>query len=168
MRKIILFIASSLDGFIAGEKGELDWLFTDQDYGYAEFLSSTDCALMGRKTYETAVKLGDSPKEGRKWYIFTHTSEKNKENIKFISDPISFTKKLKQEKGKNIWFIGGSEVISLLMNAGLIDEIILSIHPIILGKGIPLFKNIDKKINLKPVESTKFNTGLLQLHYLVK
>ncbi|MDO8553813.1 MAG: dihydrofolate reductase family protein [Candidatus Micrarchaeota archaeon] len=168
MRKIILFIASSLDGFITGENGELDWLFTDQDYGYTKFLSSTDCALMGRKTYETAIKLGDSPKEGRKWYVFTHSSEQNKENITFISDLVPFTKKLRQQKGKNIWLIGGSEAISILMNAGLVDEIIISIHPILLGKGIPLFKNIGKIINLKLVKSTKFNSGLLQLHYLVE
>ena len=166
MGKIKLFIASSLDGFIAREDGSIDWLFTG-DYGYAEFYKSIDTVLMGRKTYELTLKLNEEHK-GRKVYVFT--KQKNLKKLgdtKLVSDPINFTKKLINIKGKDIWLVGGSEIITIFLNNSLIDEIILYVHPIVLGKGIPLFKNIKKEVRLKLVKHKSYDDGLVQIYYRV-
>ena len=168
MRKIILFIASSLDGFIAKRNGNVDWLFMDADYGYSKFYSKVDTVIMGRKTYEKALEFEKHPFKGKKAYVFTRKSSLKAKNIDLVSDPVTFTKKLKGLSGNNIWLVGGSDIISILMNAELVDKIVVSIHPILLGKGIPLFQNIKKEINLSLAKSVKFDSGLLQLHYDVK
>jgi len=168
MRKVILFIASSLDGFIARKDGGIDWLFSDADYGYSKFYSSIDTVITGRKTYDLTLILEKEPFKDKKIYVFTNNLKSRLLiNAEVISDPVNFVKKLKDIKGKNIWLLGGSEIITLLMNANLVDEIILSIHPIVLGNGIPLFINI-KEIKLELVKSKKFDNGLLQLKYNVK
>jgi dihydrofolate reductase len=166
MRKVVLFIASSLDMFIAREDGSVDWLFTDADYGYSEFYGSVDTVLMGRKTYELALRLGDNF-SGKRCVVFSRGAGKAEGNAEFISDPVAFTKKLIAEPGKDVWLVGGGEIVSVLLNAGLVREIILSIHPIILGQGIPLFNNIRRTIPLKMIKSEKFESGLVQLRYLV-
>ena len=168
MRKIVLFIASSLDGFIAREDGGIDWLFSDGDYGYSKFFKSVDTVIMGRKTYEVSLTFGDYPYNGKKVYVFTRKKSIRPDgNAEFVSDPVSLCKKLKKLPGKNIWLVGGSEIVSVLINAGLVDEIILSTHPIILGSGIPLFNCIKKEIKMRLVKSVKFGSGLLQAHYVV-
>src|SRR3989344_6107538 len=168
MRKVILFIASSLDGFIARKDGGIDWLFSDADYGYSKFYSSIDTVITGRKTYDLTLILEKEPFKDKKIYVFTNNLKSRLLiNAEVISDPVNFVKKLKDIKGKNIWLLGGSEIITLLMNANLVDEIILSIHPIVLGNGIPLFINI-KEIKIELVKSKKFDNGLLQLKYNVK
>ncbi|HLC59934.1 MAG TPA: dihydrofolate reductase family protein [Candidatus Nanoarchaeia archaeon] len=164
MRKIKLFIACSLDGFIARVDGGIDWLFTG-DYGYKEFYDSIDTVLMGRKTYELALKLGETYKDKKAVVFTTKENLKKSSNIEFISDVISFTKKLKNLKGKDIWLVGGGEIVSLLLNNNLIDEMIIFMHPIILGKGIPLFKSIKKEIKLKLIGTHKFEDGLVKLYY---
>ena len=166
MRKIKLFIASSLDGFIARENSGIDWLFTG-DYGYAKFYNSIDTVLMGRKTYELSLKLGESYK-GKRAIVFTKQKNLKKlENVEFISNAVNFTKKLKNSKEKDIWLVGGGEIVSLLLNNNLIDEILLFVHPIILGKGIPLFKNIKKEVKLKLVRTKYYNDGLVEMNYRV-
>ena len=166
MRKIKLFIASSLDGFIARENSGIDWLFTG-DYGYAKFYNSIDTVLMGRKTYELSLKLGESYK-GKRAIVFTKQKNLKKlENVDFVSNVVDFTKKLLKTKGKDIWLVGGGEIVSLLLNNNLIDEIILFVHPIILGKGIPLFKNINKEVKLKLLETFAYEDGLVKLYYKV-
>ena len=166
MRKIKLFIASSLDGFIAREDGGIDWLFTG-DYGYAKFYNSIDTVLMGRKTYELGLKLGEYYK-GKRVIVFTKQKNLKKlENVEFVSNVVDFTKKLLKTKGKDIWLVGGGEIVSLLLNNNLIDEILLFVHPIILGKGIPLFKNIKKEVKLKLIETFAYEGGLVKLYYKV-
>lgn len=166
MRKIRLFIACSLDGYIAGEDGGINWLFTG-DYGYKEFYNSIDTVLMGRKTYELALKLGETYKDKRA-IIFTTKKNFNKVgNVEFVSDVVPYTKKLKSTKGKDIWLVGGGEIVSLLLNNNLIDEMMIFVHPIILGKGIPLFKNIKKKVKLKLAENLAFEDGLVKLEYKI-
>jgi dihydrofolate reductase len=149
VRKVKLFIASSLDGYIARKDGSIDWLYTDGDYGFAQFYDSVDTILMGRRTYEKTLELaGEYPHKDKKSYVFTQTApgrkrEKN-QNVHFIVDVIEFAKDLVQSPGNDIWLVGVADIISIFLNAGLLDEIILSIHPIILGKGIALFKNLFK------------------------
>ncbi len=175
MRKIKLYIASSLDNFIASENGSIDWLFSDADYGYARFYDSIDTILVGRKTFEQSLTFDEYPYTGKRVYVFTHNAktESNKKRmpgVQYINNNIlDFVRSLIKERipNKDIWLLGGGEIASMLLNAGLVDEIILSVHPIIIGKGIPLFKNIEKRINLRLQESVPFESGLVQLRYRI-
>lgn len=168
MRKIRLFIASSLDGYIARKSGAVDWLFTDQDYGYTEFFSTIDTLLMGRKTYEQVLEFGEYPYRGKKSLVFSRTqSRKTDENVEFVGGDIkSLIDILRQEKGRDIWLVGGAELIYSFINYGLIDELILSIHPIILGNGIPLItqdSSLETVLKLKTVKC--YDSGLVQITY---
>ena len=168
MRKIKLYIASSLDSYIAGEGGNIDWLFSDEDYGYAKFYDSIDTILVGRKTYDQSLKFDEYPYKGKKVYVFTRRIEekKNTRYVEYINVDIpNFVRHLLKLVGKDIWLLGGGEIVSIFLNADLVDEIILSIHPVILGRGIPLFSNIKKRVNLQLLESKPFGSGLVQLCY---
>ncbi|MCS4537632.1 MAG: dihydrofolate reductase family protein [Thaumarchaeota archaeon] len=165
MRKVRLFIASSLDGYIAREDGSVDWLFSDADYGYSEFYGSIDTVVMGRKTYEKSLEFEERPFRGKKVHVFSRSAKKK--GVEFVSDVVGFMKKLVRSKGKDIWLVGGSEIVSIFLNEGLIDEIILSIHPVILGRGITLFKKVQKDVWLKMQKSVSFDSGLVQIHYVL-
>ena len=171
MRKVKLFIASSLDCYIAREDGGIDWLFTDDDYGYTKFYDSIDTIIVGRKSYAQSLTFDDYPYEGKKVYVFTRKKVRrnnNEQDCEYIDTNIQdFVTNLTQLIGKDIWLLGGGEIVSVLLNAGLVDEIILSIHPIILGTGIPLLRNIQKEVNLKLENSLYFESGLTQLCYKV-
>jgi dihydrofolate reductase len=170
MRKIKLFIAASLDCYISREDGSIDWLFTDDDYGYLEFYNSIDTVLMGRKTYDKALEFEQYPFRGKKCYVFSKNpiAQKKDQDVEFISDIIQFVKHLIRSKGKDIWLVGGSDIISIFLNSSLIDEVILSIHPIVLAKGIPLFRNIQRQLDLKLIKSSSYQSGLIQSHYEIK
>jgi len=175
MRKIKLYIASSLDSFIADENGSIDWLFSDADYGYTEFYNSVDTILVGRKTYEQSLTFEECPYKGKKVYVFTHNAKEQNEkkmtsDVEYINKGIpEFVRRLIKQpvSNRDIWLLGGGEIASLFLNADLVDEIILSVHPIILGKGIPLFNNIKKLVKLRLLESIPFESGLVQLHYSI-
>jgi dihydrofolate reductase len=171
MRKVKLFIASSLDCYIAREDGGIDWLFTDDDYGYTKFYDSIDTIIVGRKSYDQSLTSDDYPYKGKSVYVFTRKKirkNNNEQDVEYIDTNIQdFVTSLTQSIGKDIWLIGGGEIVSVLLNAGLVDEIILSIHPIILGTGIPLLRDIQKEVNLKLENSLSFDSGLTQLYYKV-
>lgn len=171
MRKVKLFIASSLDCYIAREDGGTDWLYTDADYGYAKFYDSIDTIIVGRKSYDQSLTFDIYPYKGKKVYVFSRKKERknnNEQDVEYIDTNIQdFVTSLTQSIGKDIWLLGGGEIVSVLLNAGLVDEIILSIHPIILGTGIPLLRNIQKEVNLKLENSFSFESGLMQLCYKV-
>ncbi len=168
MRKIILNIALSLDGYIAGPKGEFDWLYTDQDYGLREFFTKVDAALIGRKTYDLMVETGSEIYSGMKNYVFSRSrTHKKRKNVLFVSgDILRFVNDLKAQDGKDIWLVGGSDFAHSFFQLDLIDEMILSIHPIILGKGTPLFLRSNKRRNFELIGCKSFSTGLVQLHYV--
>lgn len=167
MRNLKLFIACSLDGFIARSDGDVDWLFTDDDYGYQEFYDSIDTTLMGNKTYQQVMTFGEFPYPGKNNYVFTRQINLPPTTyVTFITeDIVTFTRKLKVSEGKDIWLIGGGAVINILYQAGLIDEYILAIHPIILGKGIPLFHGPIGEQKLALQDCKTYPSGLVQLFY---
>jgi len=169
MRRIILNIASSLDGYIAREDGSIDWLPTDEeDFGMKKFMDSIDTVFLGRTTYEQILTFDCAyPYADKKSYVFSRNSGENKENIEFVSDMIDFAKKLVESPGKGIWLVGGGEIISAFLKAGLIDEIILSEIPIVIGSGIPLFKNVGKDIRFDILETIEY-PGLTQLRLSVR
>lgn len=171
MRKISLFIASSLDGYIARNSGEIDWLFTDQDYGYTEFISEVDTLIMGHKTYQQILGFGEYPYSDKEVFVLSKTLQGETENkAKFIgSDWQEFINELRQSSGGAIWLVGGGQTIHYFLKHGFINELILSVHPIILGSGIPLIVNdpsIETGLDLKEVKN--YNSGLVQLAYDLK
>lgn len=171
MRKIRLFIASSLDGYIARTSGNVDWLFTDQDYGYTDFFAQIDTLIMGNKTYQQALSFGEYPYKGKKGFVLSKTRAGERDNnVEFVGGDLkSFINKLLNQSGGDIWLVGGAETIHYFMKHGFVDELILAIHPTILGDGIPLIvrdPSLETALELKEVKS--FESGLLQVFYDVK
>jgi len=140
MRHVILYIATSLDGYIAGPSGEIDWLFSDQDYGYTEFFAGVDTVVMGRKTYEVSLSFGDYPYKETRVIVYSRTPREPNQQATFVSADVAGTvAELKRTPGKNIWLVGGGEIVAECLRHDLIDEFRVFVHPIILGSGIPLF-----------------------------
>lgn len=166
MRKIILNLAVSLDGYIAGPNGEYDWCLTDNDYGITNFLKTVDATIMGRKTYELILQFGPPYPELTN-YVFSRSSKTSDyQNVVFVNDDIPlFAEKIKKESGKNIWLYGGAEIIDPLLNVNLVDELVLSVHPILLGDGIPLFKKQNHRTSFKLSDVIKYPSGLVQMIY---
>jgi dihydrofolate reductase len=168
MRKVILGLAVSLDGFIEGPNGEYDWCFTDQDYGMSDFFKRIDAVFMGRKSYELALGMGNEAMGMPKMeeYVFSNTLQSVEgDRILVSGDIANKVKEIKNRPGKDIWLFGGAALTSSLMNLGLIDEFWLSVHPVVLGAGKPLFQNISERKNLKLVDTKTYSTGLISLKY---
>lgn len=173
MRKISLFIAISLDGYIAKPNNDLSFLKIvekeGEDYGYAKFTSAIDTLIVGRKTYDYVLKeigLSHYDNGERDIYVITRTPKPNKGRVTFYTGDIAeLVKKLKSENGKDIYCDGGAEVINELLKLDLIDEYIISIIPILLGNGTRLFKDGRPEQLLELISSKSFDTGLMQLHY---
>lgn len=173
MRKIILYVAQSLDGKIARPNGDVDWLdqfgAENEDYGYASFLESVDTTLMGYRTYEKILSFGiPFPYADKKNYVFTRNTDRlAAEHVSFTGgDVAAFAAGLKEQPGQCIWLIGGSEINTVLFNAGLIDEIRLFTMPLTLGEGIPLFAGGVAEKRLKLAGLTSYPSGVVCHTYL--
>jgi dihydrofolate reductase len=173
MRKIILYIAQSIDGYIARSDGDVSWLEQipnpDQsDYGYRTFYDSIDTTLMGRKTFDQIRSFDiPFPYAGKTNYVFTHNPDlAAEEPVTYISKDLkSFVDTLKKQKGKDIWLIGGSKLNTFFHDHHLIDRMRLFIMPIALGSGIPLFMNLKKPTLLKLIYQHRFPSGVIELTY---
>lgn len=171
MRKTILYIACSLDNFIAGPNDNLDFLDAvhkeGEDYGYGEFIKTIDTVIMGRRTYEWVMdKVSEFPHADKKTYIITRQNRPSQGNITFYSGSIEkLIHGLKQEAGLNIFIDGGAQIVNMMLKHQLIDEMIISVIPVILGNGTQLFQRDINTIKLELVSSETFDTGLQQLHY---
>ena len=176
MRKISLFIAMSLDGYIAKPNEDLSFLKLvekeGEDYGYAKFTSKIDTIIIGRKTYDYVVKeIGASHYDNgqRDIYVITRTERPQVGRTTFYTGNITeLVKQLKSENGKNIYCDGGAEVINELLKHNLIDEFIISVIPVLLGNGTRLFKDGRPEQALEFIRAKSFETGLAQLHYKLK
>lgn len=167
MRKIILFVASSLDGYIAKNDGGVDWLPTNNSSGYGEFYKSVDVVIMGKKTYDQVLTFGPYPYDDKKSYVFTRNNDVNKdENIQFVNDVEKLVKDIISNPGKDVWLVGGSKIISIFLNLGFVDEIILSVIPTVLGRGIPLFTDVQKETKFELIKTTDYG-ALVELHYKI-
>jgi len=173
-KNIILYIATSLDGFIARKDGSIDWLSPyengQEDYGYNDFLKKIGIVLMGNTTYKQVLSFGEFPYRGKDCYVFTRNKEKRKdENVIFVSkNAKDFISQLNLKDDKNIWLVGGASIIDKFLKFDLIDEFIITIIPILLGEGIPLFKGRSDEKNLKLIDVKTFDRGLVQLYYKIK
>jgi dihydrofolate reductase len=168
VRGLRLYIASSLDGYIAGPKGELDWLDIggDLDYGYREFYASIDATLMGNATYQQALTFGPFPYPDKTNYVFTRGAPPADDaHARFVSGDIAaFVRSLKDAPGADIWLVGGGQVNTVMLNAGLIDEVILTMAPVVLGEGIPLFAPGAARASFATTGWEAYETGLVQWH----
>ena len=165
MRRLILNLAVSLDGFIDGPNGEFDWCFTDQDYGMKKFLGEIDTIFFGRKSYELLTRMEKDPYPKMKKYVFSRTLQSVKGATVVRDDIESRVRSIKGEGGKDIWLFGGAALTAQLMKLNLVDELQLAVHPILLGRGKPLFAAVDKRVGLTLVNSKVYSTGLVQLFY---
>jgi dihydrofolate reductase len=173
-RNIILYIAVSLDGYIARSNGAVDWLSGSSgdpnvDSGFDKFYSSIDTVVMGRTTYEQVInELSPSAwvYEGKKCYVATTRNDESDNRVEYISEDITeFIKNLTSQQGKDIWLVGGGKLIDQFMKQNLIDKYIITIIPTILGDGIPLFIENNPEIKLKLIE-TKAVDGMAELTYV--
>lgn len=176
MRQVTLYIAASLDGYIARKDGSLDWL-TDlpgsdgSDHGYAEFYETIDTVIMGRKTYEEVLGFDvEWPYADAQTYVVSRSPQQKikTDNTRLISDDVvDMISEMKAADGKDIWLVGGGELVSLFLRYGLIDKIILSVAPVVLGDGIQLFPNIENEIKLKLEDVRTFSSGIATLTYSI-
>lgn len=173
MRKTVLFIAVSLDGYIADPDGKVDWLegedkTADSGNTYEEFIKDIDTVIMGYKTYNQIITELSPDKwayEGLKSYVITHRELKSSEDIEFTNlSPCLLIKKLREEAGKDIWICGGADIARQLIRENLIDKYYITIIPTILGSGIPLFGETQNEIKLRLIE-TKSCNGMVDLVY---
>ncbi|PWV98630.1 dihydrofolate reductase [Paenibacillus cellulosilyticus] len=180
-RKIILDLAVSLDGFIEGKNGEIDWCIMDEEMGFNQFLGQVDTILYGRKSYDLWGEFmpeGESSEaekqlwdlvHGKDKYVFSRTQKRADSKAIFINDNIvEEVHRLKNKPGTDIWLYGGASLITSFINLELVDEFRLSVHPVVLGGGTPLFVNIEQRLNLQLVQTRTFSSGVVQLIYQLK
>lgn len=160
----------SLDGYIAKEDGDIDFLSIvdtpGEDFGYADFLQGVDTILWGRKTYDKMLSFGiDFPHKDKKVYVLSQSRTGQDENVEYVSNAKALIEQLQQQPGKNIYCDGGGEVVATLLNHALIDQLIVSVIPHLVGSGIRLFKEGRPEQNLKFKRSISYPSGLVQLWY---
>jgi len=180
MKNVILDLAVTLDGYIEGPNGEIDWCILDEDMEFDKFIGSVDTIFYGRISYdswgnfqpeETASKtekeIWNAVHSKRK--IVFSSQPKYDGNAEFINSDIKETvAKIKSTEGKNIWLYGGAKLIKTFIDLNLIDIYRLSIHPVVLGDGKPLFENLKNRLNLELTGVNKFRSGVVQLIYNTK
>lgn len=166
MRLLACFIATSLDGYIAGPEGEIDWLFTDQDYGYTPFVAEVDTVVMGRKTFDLCLSFPEYPYPEWPNYVWSRTRHGSDARATFVAeDPRNWLAELKARPGRTIWLVGGGALVGAALAHDLLDTLIISIHPVTLGEGIPLIPRGVPARRWTFVKSDSFSTGLVQLTY---
>jgi dihydrofolate reductase len=174
-RKVIVYIATSADGYIARRDGGIDWLNrprTAGDYGMRAFFRTIDTILWGRKTYDLAMKMEGtkmfSPKVRN--FVFSHRAKRSASpNFEFVKGTIAgFVKGLRRPPGKNIWMMGGGGIIASFLDAGEIDEFIIHVIPVFIGEGIPLIQPRHRTVPLELLSARRFSDGVVRLHYRVQ
>ena len=178
-RKIIVYISTSADGFIGRIDGSVDWLDRPRpkgNYGMGDFYKSIDTVLWGRKTCDMALEYQKKGVPGTafdtkmKNYVFTHNVPQTPPpaGVEFVTDPIKpFATRLRKQKGKDIWMMGGAGIIASFLDAGEIDEFMIHVIPKFIGEGIPLIAPARRTVPLKLISSMEFPDGVVKLHYAV-
>ena len=169
MREIVLGVGISLDGYIARPNGAVDFLFMPKDYSMASFFSTVDVAIMGRKTFDVAVKTSGGSFSGSSMatYVFSHSElPGERSGVTFINEsPATFVQQLRKRPGKDIWLMGGGELARDFLKADLVDELCLGIVPVLLGEGIPLFPSSFPQRDFSLVENKTYSRGLIALKF---
>jgi dihydrofolate reductase len=169
--QIVYYVAASLDGYIAPPDGSLDWLASHEanteDYGYAEFYASVDAVLVGRRTYEQCLAFPEWPYPGKPCWAFSHRPLKaaSKDITITAESPQCVAALLLEREVRRAWLVGGGELAGSFRAAQLITEYVVTVLPVVLGGGTPLFAVQGPKEDLKLMETRKFSGGLVQMRY---
>jgi dihydrofolate reductase len=169
MRKIVLGLGISLDGYIARPGGAVDFLFMPKDYSMAPFFASIDTAIMGRKTLDAALAMGGGSYGGSSMatYVFSRSKPPgDRDGVVFVNQsPAALVSRLRQRSGKDIWLMGGGQLAREFLQADLVDELYLGIVPVLLGEGIPLFPSGFPQRDFALTENKSYSQGLIALKY---
>jgi len=168
MRKVIFGGANTLDNYIAGKDDSIDWIRQSKEINeiLKDYWKGVDTEILGRRTYEVAIKSGYAGQSRVKTYVCSRTLKKIPgKKIELAADAVSLVERLKSEDGQNIIVMGGSEIGKSLFEAGLIDELGVNIHPVLLGSGLPLFAEMNRKIELELRECKQLKNGCVVLKY---
>lgn len=172
-RSVILYIAATLDGYIATEDDSLEWLFRvegEGDNGYGAFIETVDTVIMGRRTYDWIIEheQGRHPYPGKDCYVYSRSRTGKDEFVTYISeDAAAFIDRLQAREGKKIWLVGGGSSLVDFLKAGVLDEIVVNVAPVVLGQGIPMFPQGDYSMELTLTGMKQYGQ-FAELHYLVK
>ncbi len=173
-RNVIVHIAASADGYIARPDGSLEWLTSRPApkgfYGMDAFMKSVDTKLLGRKTYEISLRLGAKFDAKNRTIVFTRQepAEEAPQGVEFVNGPIGpFVRHLHEQPGKDIWLMGGGELIASFLDEQAIDRFVISVVPVFIGDGIPLIARRHRQVPLELESTERFDDGLVQLHYRV-
>jgi len=174
-RKIIVHIATSADGYIARPDGNIDWLTSRPApkgfYGIPKFMRSVDARIVGRKTFDLSVEMGANFRAAERHYVFSRRPPPAAvpSGVEFVAQSIgTFVKHLRDQVGKNIWMMGGGEIIASFLDEGAIDEFIISVVPVFIGEGIPLIAPGRRDVPLHLRSVKPFPDGVVQVHYDVR
>jgi dihydrofolate reductase len=175
LRNVIVHIAASADGYIARPDGDLEWLTSrpapEDFYGMNAFMKSIDTKLLGRKTYEESLRLGAKFDSGGRTIVFSrHVPPADAPSgVEFVTSAIApFVRRLREQPGKDIWLMGGGELIASFLDERAIDEFVISVVPVFIGDGIPLIARRHREVPLELQSVERFEDGLVQLHYHVQ
>jgi dihydrofolate reductase len=170
-RKVIVHIGTSADGYIARPDGDLEWLTSrpapQSFYGMNTFMKSIDTKVLGRKTYEMSLRMGAKFDAKNPHIVFSrHPPAEVPSGVQFVNDAIGpFVSRLREQPGKDIWLMGGGEIIASFLDEQAIDEFVISVAPVFIGEGIPLIARRHRHAPLELLSSERFEDGLVQLHY---
>ena len=174
-RNVIVHIGTSADGYIARPDGDLEWLTSrpkpDGFYGMSAFMRSIDTKLLGRKTYERSRRLGAKFDSGSRTFVFSRQAPPADAppGVTFVGDTIGpFVRRLREEPGKDIWLMGGGELIASFLDEGEIDEFVITVAPVFIGDGIPLIARRHRHVPLELESVERFEDGVVQLRYRVR
>lgn len=168
MRKIVLGLGISIDGYIARRDGSVDFLFMPNDYSMAPFFETVDAAIMGRKTYDAALKMGGSFGTSKmETYVCSRLLPPGEHDGVIFTDaaPSGLATELRKRPGRNIWLMGGGELAREFLRADLVDELYLGVVPTLLGEGLPLFPSGFPQRDFSLVENKTYSKGLIALRY---
>lgn len=175
MSKVIIYIAATLDGYIARNNDDVSWLDAFQspteDYGFADFIRGIGTSIMGARTYQQSLIYPERILKGLQHYVLSAKALPlvPDADIEFYGDTSGrLIKKIKNESSKDIWIVGGGQTVCSFLNEGLVDEIQQFVVPVLLKEGIPLYPALNKEITLNLVETQAYPSGIVKLRYIPK
>ena len=169
MRKIVAGFATSLDGYIEGPNGEYDWIVMDNDFDFAGHMKRFDTFFFGRNSYDKLLQLGNVSFPGIKNFVFSNSLDTVDKNFTLLKGDINkLVADIKKQEGKDIAVYGGANLLSSLLDLNLVDELTMSIIPVVLGQGKPMVDILKQRVYLTLIETKKFSSGTVQLIYKVR
>jgi dihydrofolate reductase len=168
---VSLYVATSLDGKLAGPNDELDWLpepSAEEDYGYAEYLGTVRALVMGSRTYEVARRLGPWPYTKPAFVFSRREIQVSEPGVTVVhEDPVAFVRRLAGEVDGRVWVVGGGRLAAPLLSAGVIEEVVLTLIPVVLGPGIGLFDDVRRRLVFELEVTRSWPSGVVQATYRV-